>query len=71
MYDAAEIERARQAIARLAGDMLAGKLSFLDGARLIPPLCFEARLDERDPDRLVFVAISSETHALPRSDLRG
>lgn len=45
--------------------MLAGKLSYIEGARAIIAAKSLARLDEWDPDLLPFEGINSETDALP------
>ena len=50
--------------------MLAGKLSYIEGAREIVAAATAARLDERDADLLPFVGIVSETDALPFGEMR-
>jgi hypothetical protein len=53
-----------------AQDMLAGRLSYIEGARKIVAARWAARLDEWDPDVLHFVATYSETDALPFGEMR-
>jgi hypothetical protein len=65
-----EILSARRAIFEAAQDMLAGKLSYIEGARKIFAATVAARLDERDADLLPFVGIFSETDALPFGKMR-
>jgi hypothetical protein len=50
--------------------MRAGRLSFIEGARLICDLRGTSRLDVEDPDVQAFVVIESETDALPVGALR-
>jgi hypothetical protein len=57
-------------IIRTARDMLAGTLSFIEGAREIVRLRAYAKLPDLDPDLLPFVAIDSETDALPIGEVR-
>lgn len=65
-----EAEAARQQIIQTAQSMLDGTLSFIEGARLIGHLRWEAGFPDFDPDILPFVAIDSETDALPIGDVR-
>lgn len=51
-------------MAEAASRMLAGTLTFLEGARQISALRFDAGLSD-DPDVLAFVGIDSETDDLP------
>jgi hypothetical protein len=60
---------ARREIGKTAKAMLSGVTSFIEGARTLAGLRFSAGL-ERDPDLTVFVAIDSETDALPMGDVR-
>jgi hypothetical protein len=64
-WNEAEILAARGRILKAAHDMLAGTLSFIEGARLILEAISEAKLDERDTDLVPFRGIDSETDALP------
>jgi hypothetical protein len=68
--DSRDIERARAQIGQLARDMLSGKLSFIEGSRLIWRLRTDACLPERDPDLMKFEGIDSETDALPVGRIR-
>ncbi|MCA1498761.1 MULTISPECIES: hypothetical protein [unclassified Bradyrhizobium] len=61
---------ARREILTTAQDMLARRLTYIEGARRIVALAMAARLDERDPDLLPFVGIDSETDALPFGEMR-
>src|SRR3981189_1199063 len=61
---------ARLMIFEAAQDMLAGKLSYIEGARKICPARFSWGLDELDADVRCFVGIDSETEALPFGKLR-
>jgi hypothetical protein len=50
--------------------MLAGMLSYIEGARRIVSAWPASKLDEDDPDFLPFVGIHSETDALPLGKMR-
>jgi hypothetical protein len=50
--------------------MLAGKLSYIEGARRVRDAQTAAKLDWRDPDLLPFSGIVSETDALPTGETR-
>jgi hypothetical protein len=65
-----DIMYARRVMFDAAKDMLAGRLSYIEGARKIFSAKWAARLDEWDPDLLPFVGIVSETEALPFGDMR-
>ena len=54
----------RKMITELAARMLAGSLSFIEGAQKINKMRFDAEL-ENDPDILPFVGIDCENDALP------
>ena len=69
-WNASEILAARLRILKAAQDMLAGKLSYIEGAREIVAAETKARLDERDADLLPFHGIESETDALPFGEMR-
>jgi hypothetical protein len=69
-WNESEIMNARRAIFGAAKDMLAGRLSYIEGARKIVAARWVARLDEGDPDLLPFVGIDSETEALPFGEMR-
>ena len=69
-WNESEILKARQVILGAAQDMLAGRLTFVEGARKIVAAGWAARLDERDPDWLPFIGIASETEALPFGAMR-
>jgi len=62
--------QARRMIVSAARNMLAGTLSFIEGAREINRLRHYAELPDFDPDVLPFVAIDSETDALPFGKVR-
>ena len=57
-------EEARVEINRTARAVVSGAISYIEGARRISSLRFPADL-ETDPDVTLFVAIDSETDALP------
>ena len=59
-----------QRVVSVATDMLSGRLSFLEGARLLSHLRVALRLPVDDPDFLPFVATDSETDHLPLGDVR-
>jgi hypothetical protein len=61
---------ARRAILEAAQEMLAGSLSYIEGARKIKQVWYSSRLNEKDPDFLPFVGIDSETDALPLGEMR-
>jgi hypothetical protein len=65
-----EILTARRSILKAAQDMLAGTLSYIEGARKIVAARRTARLDEWDVDVLPFVGIDSETDTLPLGEMR-
>jgi hypothetical protein len=69
-WNESEILAARRSILKTAQDMLAGKLSYIEGARKIVLARRTARLDEWDVDVLPFVGIDSETDALPFGEMR-
>ncbi|WP_456798413.1 hypothetical protein [Bradyrhizobium sp. USDA 4473] len=60
-----EIEVARRKIGELARQILDGELSYVEGARSIWRLGRKANLSEMDADLVKFLAIDSETDALP------
>ena len=61
---------ARQMIVNAARKMLAGTLSFIEGSREISRLRWSAKVPDFDPDFVPFVAIDSETDALPFGEVR-
>lgn len=65
-----EAEQARVKMAETAQAMLNGTLSFIEGARQIASLREQAKLNRFDPDIIPFVAIDSETDALPFGPIR-
>jgi hypothetical protein len=69
-WNESEILKARQEILGAAQDMLAGRLTYIEGARKIVAASGAARLDERDPYLLPFVGIASETETLPFGEMR-
>lgn len=69
-WNESEILAARQTILEAAQAMLAGKLSYIEGARKIVAAWWTSKLDERDADFLPFVGIASETEALPFGEMR-
>jgi hypothetical protein len=69
-WDESEIMAARRVIFEAAQDMLAGKLSYIEGARKICAARFSWKLDEWDPDLRPFVGIDSETDSLPFGEMR-
>lgn len=69
-WNETEILAARRSILKAAQDMLAGKLSYIEGARKICLAQAAAKLDESDADLLHFHGIDSETDALAFGDMR-
>ncbi len=65
-----EILAARRTILEAAQAMLAGRLSYIEGARRIVAAWRTSKLDEGDPDFLPFVGIDSETEAFPLGKMR-
>lgn len=63
--DCHQIKAARTSIARIARKMIAGECSYIEGSRLICGLLDAARLDRGEPPFVTFVAIISETDAIP------
>lgn len=62
-------EDARREIGRRANAILKGEISYLEGARKIFSLKHVADLD-LDPDIIPFIAIYSDTDALPLGEVR-
>jgi hypothetical protein len=60
----------RRAVVSTAQAMLDGKLSFLIGSRQLAALRLETNTAADDADFLIFVAIDSETDALPLGAVR-
>jgi hypothetical protein len=69
-WNESEILAARRAILEAARAMLAGTLSYIEGARKIVAAWGGSKLDEADTDFLPFVGIDSETEALPFGEMR-
>ena len=69
-WNESEILNARQLILGAALDMLAGRLTYIEGARKIVAASWESKLDEWDPDLVPFLGINSETEALPFGEMR-
>jgi hypothetical protein len=69
-WNESEIIAARRAILQAAQDMLAGKLSYIEGARRIDGSKWAAKVDEWDSDLVPFTGIVSETDALPSEQTR-
>lgn len=67
--DLAEIEQARSAIARLAAQMLAGELSYIEGSRALLAQLSAARADTMAEFR-PFMGIDSETDRFPIGKVR-
>ena len=68
--DAIEIEQARERIGTTAREMLADDCSYIEGSRQIVALLHRARIDQFTQPFVVFVAIDSETDAVPIGELR-
>jgi hypothetical protein len=66
----AYITQMRQRIAATAEGMLSGQCSYIDGARRINDMLDSARLDRLEEPFVAFVAITSETDAVPIGELR-
>src|ERR1700752_4599108 len=69
-WNESEILDARHAIFDAAQDMLAGQLTYIEGARRIVAAWWKSKLDEGDVDFLRFVGIASEADALPFGEMR-
>ena len=69
-WNESEIIKARHAMVYAAKEMLAGRLSYIEGARKIVAAHWEARLDKRDADLARFIGIASETGDLPFGEVR-
>ena len=65
-----EVEKARCELGTIALAMLNGKFSFIMGPRKLVSLRERAKLAQFDPDIVPFVAIDSETDALPVGEVR-
>jgi hypothetical protein len=68
--NAPEIERCRAQIVATAEAMLSGDCSYVEGVRAICGLLRNARIDPFDEPFVTFVAIDSETDAVPVGRLR-
>lgn len=69
-WNETEILAARRVIVKAAQDMLAGTLTYIEGARRIVAAATAARLNERDADLRPFIGIDSETDSLPLGEMR-
>jgi hypothetical protein len=69
-YDESKIMTARLVIYEAVQDMLAGRLSYIEGARKICRARFSWGLGEWDDDLRCFIGIDSETDALPFGEHR-
>jgi len=69
-WNESEIVAARRAIFQAAQAMLAGKLSYIEGALRIHSSIWVAKIDEWDSDLVPFAGIVSETDALPSEQTR-
>ena len=69
-WNETEILATRRAILEAAQAMLAGRLSYIEGARRIVGAWRASKLDQWDSDFLPFVGIDSETEALPFGKMR-
>jgi hypothetical protein len=65
-----DILRARRAIFDAAQGMLAGNLSYIEGARKIVGAIEPSKLGWSEPDLMPFIGIDSETEALPFGEMR-
>ncbi len=70
MTDEGYRARVRRTIALTALDMLAGRVSFIEGARCINGLRGSIGLSWEDFDFQVFLLIDSETDVLPLAEVR-
>lgn len=68
--DERKMMAARAAVFEAVHDMLAGQLSYIEGARKISAARFSCRLDEWDDDLRCFIGIDSDTDALPFGKMR-
>lgn len=66
----AYVAQVRAEVVDTAKKMLTGELDFLEGARRLVDLRHEAAVRNDDPDFMKFVAIDSETDALPIGRVR-
>jgi hypothetical protein len=64
-----EINTARSRIVTTARKMLAGKLSYIEGSRVITAILTDAQVDNID-DFTVFLGIASETERFPMGAYR-
>jgi len=65
----ARAEAARLQIADIARSMLAGEISFMEGARSISAIRFMAQI-ENDPDILPLVSIDTKSDTVPLGKIR-
>ena len=59
------VAQAREKIRRIAGQMLAGEMAYIEGARAISDLLSDAQVDQLEPPFVTFVAIDCETDGVP------
>lgn len=64
-YDLPSMNAQRKWVADAAEALLSGRLGIIEGSRLIKALLPTVSSDPFDPDFSIFVAIESETDALP------
>ena len=70
MSHAEYVAAVRKDAAATAAGIVEGTVNVVEGARTLAALRHEAEVDEGDEDFLVFVAIASETDALPFGEVR-
>lgn len=64
------INESRAQIVETAKMILATDISYVDGARIICPLLYEARIDPHAKPFVAFIAIDSEAESFPFGDAR-
>lgn len=64
------VSSVRKQVVDIAKSILNGKMSFVEGARLLSSLRPEAAVHDEDADFMVFAAIDSETDSLPIGTVR-
>lgn len=58
-------DESRAAIKRTCQKMVSGDVSFVEGTRQVLVCAQNARLEQDDPDLIVFVGVASETDEVP------
>lgn len=64
------VAQGRRKIGQIASQMLAGDLTYIEGARAISSLLSDAQVEQLEAPFVIFIAIDSETDGVPLSPVR-